>query len=93
MQHTPMEPLLGKLAAQLEQWGAKLAKLSAEANEGGAETSVDRKYISELKAKHLILRAKLDAVRGARSQEWNNLKGSIEGAWRELDFAFKELTN
>ena len=89
-----MEPHVGKMEAQLRQWGAKLDELLATAEAAGTEAKADyRKHIDELRAKHQAAQAKLDELKAAGSDKWETLKAGVEGAWNELDVAFKKLSN
>ena len=54
---------VGKVEAQLRQWGAKLDDLVAKAEEAGTEAKIEyRKRIDDLKAKHQVAQAKLEKL-------------------------------
>jgi peptidoglycan hydrolase CwlO-like protein len=86
------EAKLGKLEAQLKQWGAKLDDLVAKAEETGAEVKVDyRKHIDELKSQHKAAQVKFDELKTAGSEKWETLKTGVESAWNELETTFQKL--
>ena len=85
---------VGKMEAELRQWGAKLDELVAKAEKAGAEVKIDqRRRIDDLKAKVQAAQSKLDEVRTAGSERWETLKTGVESAWSELELAFKKLRN
>jgi peptidoglycan hydrolase CwlO-like protein len=85
---------LGKLETQLKQWGAKLDEFVAKADRAGTAARIDnRKRIDELKAKVKVAQAKLDEVKTAGSEKWETLKAGVESAWKDLEIAFKKLSN
>ena len=89
-----MEAQVEKMEKQVKQWGTKLEELAAKVDEAGAEAKADReKRISELKAGHKAAMAKLDELKAAGSDKWEIVKGGIESAWKDLEAAFKKLTN
>jgi peptidoglycan hydrolase CwlO-like protein len=88
------EDKVGKLEAQLKQWGARLDELVAKADRAGTAARIDnRKRIDDLKAKVHAAQAKLDEVKAAGSEKWETLKTGVESAWSELELAFKKLKN
>jgi len=94
METETIETNVGKMETQLKQWGAKLDELMAKAKESGAEVKVDyHQSIDELKAKHQAAQSKFDELRAAGSEKWETFKIGIEGAWNELEVAFKKLMN
>jgi hypothetical protein len=88
------EANVGKMETQLQQWGAKLDELVAQAEAAGTEAKLDyRERINALKAKHRLARSQLDELKAARNEKWETLKTGLEGAWNELEVAFKKLTS
>jgi len=85
---------VGKLETQLKQWGAKLDEFVAKADRAGTAARIDnRRRIEELKAKVKAAQAKLDEVKTAGSEKWETLKAGVESAWKDLEIAFKKLSN
>jgi hypothetical protein len=88
------EANVGKMETQLQQWGAKLDELVAQVEEAGTEAKLDyRERIDALKAKHQLARSQLDDLKATGSGKWETLKTGMEGAWNELEVAFKKLTS
>lgn len=81
-----------KLESQLKDWEAKLDVLVAKAGVARAEAKSEyREHVDELKAKHRTAKAKLEELKTASSEKWDILKTGVEGAWNELEEAFKKL--
>jgi chromosome segregation ATPase len=84
---------VGKVEAQLRQWGARIDELITKAEKAGEEAKIDyRKHIDELKAKHESAQARLEELKSAGSEKWEIIKTGVEGACKELESAFKKLT-
>jgi len=89
-----MESHLGKMEAQLKTWGADLDGLLAKAQAAGAEAKLEQhQRIEELKEKHQKVQARLDELKAQHSEKWSAFKVGVEGAWKELEAAFKHLTS
>ena len=83
---------VGKMEAQLRQWGAKLDELVAKAEKAGAAVKIDqRKRIDDLKAKYRVAQSKLCELKAAGSEKWATLKTGVESAWKDLEAAFKKM--
>lgn len=81
-----------KLEMQLLQWDAKLDELVAKAEVVRAEAKSEHlKHVEELKAKHRLAKAKLAELKAAGAEKWDILKTGVEGAWSELEDAFRKL--
>jgi hypothetical protein len=98
--HTEEKPVenerapVGKMEAQLQQWGTKLDAFIAEAEKVDTEAKIDyRKRVDELKAKFQAAQSKLDALKAASSEKWGTFQTDLETSWQELEVAFKNLTN
>jgi len=90
----PKEAHVGKMEQQLTEWGAKLDALVAKAETAGTEARDDhRKRIDDLRAKYRVAQSKLDELKTAGSDKWQTIETGLEGAWKELRVAFKELTD
>ena len=89
-----IEARVGEMEVQLREWGVKLEELLAAAELAGAEAKAEYcKRLDGLRAKHQAVRAKLEELRAAGSGKWETLEAGVEGAWRELDDAFRRLSN
>lgn len=83
---------IGKLQAQLEQWGKKLDELVARAAELGEDARHESLALAHaLEAKYSQARAKLDDLEAAGSEKWSAFEDGVENAWRELETAFGKL--
>jgi hypothetical protein len=83
---------VGKMEAELRQWGAKLDGLVAKAEKAGAAVKIDqRKRIDDLKAKYQVAQSKLCELKAAGSEKWATLKTGVESAWKDLEAAFKKM--
>lgn len=74
-----------KLKAQLTEWEADINRLRAKADAAQAEAKV--KYleeIEELRAQKKKAEARLDELEDASEDAWEDLKGGIDTAWKNL---------
>lgn len=89
-----VEEHVGKLEAQLAQWGAKLDELLADADLADAEAKIDyRRRVDALKSKYDVAHARLAEFKAAGSDKWETFKTGVEIAWKDLEAAFQELSN
>jgi hypothetical protein len=85
---------IGKMEAQLKQWGATLDGLVAKAKGTGAETKQEYKQrVDEVQAKHRAAQSKLAGLKAAGGEKWGALKSDMESAWKDLEAAFRRLKN
>jgi len=83
---------VGKMEAQLKEWGAKLDALVAKADAAGTDADIDyRKRVDDLKAKYQAAHAKLGELKSASSDKWETFETGLESAWSEFRDAFKSL--
>jgi hypothetical protein len=83
---------VGRIETRLRQLGTRVDRLVAKASEAGAEVKVDfGKQVDYVKDKRAAVQSQLDAFRAARGQKWDNFKGGVEMAWRDLENAYKVL--
>ncbi|MGZ5096286.1 MAG: sll1863 family stress response protein [Burkholderiales bacterium] len=79
-----------KLAAQLKEWDAKLAQLSAKAQKATAEARI--KYENELeslKGRRAAAHKTFEEL-GKRSENaWEDMKGGAEKIWDEMNKAIE----
>jgi len=89
-----VEAHVGKIEADLKQWGARLDKLSTKLDAAGAGAKVDyRKRLDDLKEKYVAAEARFAELKAAGSANWDTFKGGVESAWNELETAFAKLGN
>lgn len=83
-----------KRQAQLDEWSAEIAKLKARADKAQAESQIQYyKQIEELRKRQQEAQAKLDELRQAGEDAWEDLQAGIESAWNSLGEAVKSATS
>jgi len=83
---------LGKMEAELRQWGTRLDNLLAMADLVGTAATIDRRQrLDELKEKYDAAEAKLAELKAVGRGKWQMFKGGVENAWSELATAFTRL--
>jgi hypothetical protein len=88
-----IEANVGKMEAELKQWGAKLDKLVAKVEAAGSEVKVDyRKGVEDLKTKYRLTQSKFAELKTAGGAKWGIFKNGVESAWSDLETSFKTLT-
>jgi len=89
-----MKEHVGKLEAQLAQWGAKLDLLQADVDLADTEAKIAyHTRVSALKAKYEVAQTRLGELKTAGSEKWETFKDGVEIAWKDLEAAFQELAN
>ena len=87
-----VEGHVGRMEAELRQWGTRLDNLLAMAEVVGTAARIDyRKRLDDLKAKYDAAEARLIELKTAGSDTWDSYKGGVETAWSELAKAFTKL--
>jgi len=80
-----------KLDAQLEEWNAQIALLKSRAAKGKAEVKIEYiKTIESLQRKRDEASVKLDELKSAGDEAWEDLKTGAEKAWAEVKTAFHD---
>ena len=83
-----------KLDAQLEEWSAQIALLRARADKAKAEAKIEYyKSIESLQHKKDDARTRLNELKTAGDEAWEDLKTGAEKAWEEIKTAFHEATS
>jgi hypothetical protein len=83
---------VGRMEAELRQWGTRLDNLLAMAEVFGTAARIDyRKRLDDLKAKYNAAEARLIELKTAGSGKWDAQMGGVETAWSELAKAFTKL--
>ncbi len=79
-----------KLQAKLEEWNADIEKLQAKADAAEADAQLDYyKEIEDLRAKQEAAGKKLDELKSAGDDTWEDVKAGIDNAWESLSSAIK----
>jgi len=85
---------LYKVEKQLRQWGAKLDERIGKANKAGDDVKADyRRHVDELKTKNVVAQSKFDELKAGRCEKWRNFTIGVARVRKELETAFKDLTN
>jgi hypothetical protein len=83
-----------KYDAQLNEWGAKIALLSAKASKTKAKAKIEYfKTIETLQGKHAAAKTKLQELRVSREDSWEDIRTGAENAWVEVKAAFNTATS
>ncbi len=78
-----------KLDAQLEEWNAQISLLRAKADKAKAEAKIEYyEIIKTLQLKQDNAKAKLQELKAAGDEAWEDLKAGAEKAWAEIKTAF-----
>lgn len=81
-----------KMETQLKNWGKKLDKLSAQAEDAKEEVRTDfLEQIKELKVTYAKAEAKLAEFKKAGSGKWDVFKGDMEVLWEDIASTFNRL--
>lgn len=76
------EEYVRKMHSKLDIWSAEIDKLSARADQAGADTRAEyHKHIDELHAKKAAAQKRLDELRQTGEGAWEDLKAGMEMAW------------
>lgn len=79
-----------KLQAQLDEWNAEIDKLKAKADKAEAEAQLEYyKKIEELRCMQDAAYSKLEKLREASDDAWEDLKAGIDSACNSLSNALK----
>lgn len=80
---------IDKMATQLKQWDDDLQQLKTIADRAKAEAKTEYyRQIDDLRAKKENAQLKLNEIRNASDQAWENLKSGLDKGWTELKTAF-----
>jgi hypothetical protein len=83
-----------KFAAQLKEWSAEIALLDAKADKAKAEAKIEYyKTIETLQGKQDTAKMKLQELRAAGDDAWEDLKKGAENVWTEVKTAFRSAAS
>jgi hypothetical protein len=83
-----------KFEAQLKQWSAEIALLKAKADKATAEAKIEYyKVIEVFQRKQETAMMKLQELRDAGDDGWEDLKIGAEKAWAEVKTAFQNAVS
>jgi len=89
-----VEAHVGKMEAELKQWGERLDNLLTMADVAGTSAKIDyRRRLEDLSEKYLIAEVKFGELKAAGSAKWDTYRDAVETAWSELERAFTKVAN
>jgi chromosome segregation ATPase len=87
---TRKETYQQKLQAQLDVWKAEISKLEARASQLEGEARIALlEQIEDLHANRKAITKKMEKLRDASDDAWQDIQTGIDGAWRNLDNAVR----
>lgn len=91
---TTNEANVGKWETQLKKWGKKLDGLVVKAEKARTnEKAALCQNLNNLKEKYQVAQGRLEELKIAGHEKWENLEVGVEHAWDEFSSAFKNLTH
>lgn len=79
-----------KFDAQLKEWSAEIALLNAKADNARADAKIAYyKMIETLQGKQDTARMKLQELRSAGDDTWENVRTGAENVWSEVTAVFQ----
>jgi hypothetical protein len=89
-----VEAHVGKMEAELKQWGERLDNLLTMADVAGTSAKIDyRSRLDDVSEKYLIAETRFAELKAAGSAKWDTYRDGVETAWSELAKAFTKLAN
>lgn len=83
-----------KLEAQLDEWSLEIDKLKAKADKAEADSQLEYyKHIEELRAMQETVHSKLDELKAANDDAWEDIKAGVDNAWNSLSNALKSAAS
>ena len=83
-----------KLDAQLKEWGAQIALLKAKADNAKADAKIEYyKTIEALQNKQNNAKAKLQELKAAGDEAWEDIKTGAEKAWADVKTAYHDASS
>ena len=83
-----------KLDAQLDEWTAKIDVLKAKADKAAAGAKIEYYgAIEALKPKQAEAKAKLQELKTAGDEAWEDVKTGAEKAWTEVKAAYHDASS
>ena len=81
-----------KFDAQLKEWNAEITLLNAKADKASAEAKIEYyKMIETLQGKQDTARMKLQELRTAGDDAWEDIRTGAENVWSEVTTAFQSV--
>jgi len=85
-----MAATVEQMEAQYKLWGAKIDAVEAAGENRRVQAKNDRRrHIDDLKARRQLARVRLDELKAAGADKWEELKGGVERAGKDLASALR----
>lgn len=82
---------LEKQKAQIAEWNKRIEDLIMMGKKARVEASVKiENYIEDLKERLEDMRLKVEEIKKAGDSGWQDLRGGMENAWRDMADAFEK---
>ena len=83
-----------KLDAQLKEWSAQIALLKAKADNAKADAKIEYyKTIEVLQSRQNNAKAKLQELKTAGDEAWEDIKAGAEKAWADVKTAYHDASS
>jgi hypothetical protein len=83
-----------KYRARLDEWQANIKRLSAQIDQADAEAKLRlAPYLERVKAKRRIVEQRLDGLRHAGTNAWDDLKQGLDDAASDLSEALEKASS
>jgi hypothetical protein len=83
-----------KLDAQLKEWSAQISLLKAKADNAKADAKIDYyKTIEALQGKQKEAKTKLQELKTAGDEAWEDIKKGAEKVWAEAKTAYHDASS
>ena len=83
-----------KFDGQLKEWSAEIALFKAKADKAKAEAKIDYyKTIENLEDRLYAARTKLQELRTAGDDAWEDVKAGAENVWTEIKAVFQNAAS
>ena len=88
----PSTASVRRMETQLGVWAGRIDEFTTAAQESKGWARIDlRQRIDDLKVRRALVRANLEELKAAGSPSRPGLRTDLEGAWRDLEDAFREM--
>ncbi len=83
-----------KITSQLDSWNAELDKLKAKADKAEGDVQLEYyKQIEEIRTMQATAHEKLNELKDASDDAWEDLKAGVDSAWNSLGNALKDASS
>jgi hypothetical protein len=83
-----------KIEAQLKEWQARIDVLKAQAEKAAADEKAEYYAdVEALRARQQEVRKKLDELRAASEEAWEDVRTGVETAWSDMKHAVERAAD